>query len=199
MADGSVSKEILKNQGDGPRAVKDPAGTYAADVFSDVLNAPGSKFQLRLVESGLFENLVGNYYTQNQAGPITISGEGQPEKLNEALVAPDDELGKVVEPAYITTRELEDTKQHRIVDAMFQLERASGFAQQLGFWWAVTGLDYFYGYVDTMAKQSPEDLRRYATTYIIGRPRVVGAVLPAEARAAIKLTTADLLQRRIRP
>ncbi len=179
--------------------MKDPAATYAADVFSDVLNAPGSKFQLRLVESGLFENLVVNYYTQNQVGPITISGEVQPEKLKEALVALDDELRKVVEPGYITTRELEDTKQHRIVDAMFQLERASGFAQQLGFWWAVTGLDYFYGYVDTMAKQSPEDLRRYATTYIIGRPRVVGAVLPAEARAAIKLTTADLLQRRIRP
>src|SRR5258708_39776500 len=107
MADGSVSKEILKNQGDGPRAVKDPAATYAADVFSDVLNAPGSKFQLRLVESGLFENLVVNYYTQNQVGPITISGEMQPKKLKKALVALDNELRKVVKPGYITTRELE--------------------------------------------------------------------------------------------
>ena len=65
--------------------------------------------------------------------------------------------------------------------------------------WAVTGLDYFYGYVDTMARQSPEDLRRYAATYITGKPRVVSAVLPADAHAAIRLTTADLLAKRIRP
>jgi zinc protease len=82
---------------------------------------------------------------------------------------------------------------------MFNLERSSGFAGQLAFWWAVTGMDYFYGYVDTMAKQSPEDLRRYASTYIIGKPRVVGVILPAEAHAALKLTPADLLVRKVRP
>jgi zinc protease len=199
IVDAPISTAFLQIQWDGPSATKDPAATYAADVFSDVLNAPGSKFQLRLVESGLFENMVVNYFTQNQVGPITISGEVRPEKLKEALAAVDDELRKVVEPGYITTRELEDTKQHRIVDAMFQLERSSGFATQLGFWWAVTGLDYFYGYVDTMAKQSPDDLRRYATMYIIGKPRVVSAVLPAEVHAALRLTPADLLARKIRP
>jgi zinc protease len=123
----------------------------------------------------------------------------KPEKLKEALAALDDELKKVVEPGYITPRELEDTKQHRIVDAMFQLERASGFANQLSFWWAVTGLEYFYGYVDTMARQSPDDLRRYATTYILGKPRVVSVLIPPEAQAAIRLTPADLLVRRVRP
>lgn len=199
IADAPIGTALLQVQWDGPSAMKDPASTYAADVFSDVLNAPGSKFQLHLVESGLFESLGVNYYTQNNVGPITISGEVRPEKLKAALAALDDELAKVVEPGYITTRELEDTKQHRIVDAMFQLERSSGFATQLGFWWAVTGLDYFYGYVDTMAKQSPEDLRRYAMTYIIGKPRVVGAVLPAEAHAALRLKPADLLVRRVRP
>jgi zinc protease len=199
IIDAPIGTAILQLQWDGPSATKDVAATYAADVFSDVLNAPGSKFQTRLVESGLFENLGVNYYTLNQVGPITIEGQVRPEKLKEALAALDDELKKVVEPGYITTRELEDTKQHRIVDAMFQLERSSGFANQLAFWWAVTGMDYFYGYVDSMAKQSPEDLRRYATTYILGKPRVVSALLPAEAHAALHLTPADLLVRRVRP
>ena len=54
-------------------------------------------------------------------------------------------------------------------------------------------------YADTMARQSPEDLRRYATSYILGKPRVVAVILPAEARAALKLTPADLLARRVRP
>ena len=199
IADAPIGTAVLQMQWDGPSATKDPAATYAADVFSDVLNAPGSKFQTRLVESGLFESLVVNYYTLNQVGPITISGQVRPERLKEAIAALDDELRKVVEAGYITPRELADTKQHRIVDAMFNLERSSGFAHQLAFWWAVTGLDYFYGYVDTMAKQSPEDLRRYATTYILGKPRVVGVVLPAEAHGALRLTPLDLLARRIRP
>jgi len=76
-----------------------------------------------------------------------------------------------------------------------QLERASGYAHQLGFWWAVTGLDYYYGYVDTMAKQTPADLRSYADKYIIGKPRVVGVLLSPEARRALKLSETDLLER----
>jgi zinc protease len=199
ILEAPIGMAVIQLQWSGPSASKDPAATYAADVFSDVLNSPNSKFQQRLVDSGLFEAIGVNYYTLNQVGPITIQGSVRPERLREGLAALDDELRKVIEPGYITPRELADTKQHRIVDAMFNLEKASGFAGQLSFWWAVTGLDYFYGYTETMAKQTPEDLRRYATTYILGKPRVAAVVLPAEARAALKLTSADLLVRRIRP
>jgi zinc protease len=199
ITEAPIGTAVIQFQWDGPSASKDPAATYAADVFSDVLNSPNSKFQQRLVDSGLFESIGVNYYTLNQVGPITIQGEVRPEKLRQAIAALDEELRKVVEPGYVTPDELESTKQHRIVDAMFQLEKASGFAGQLSFWWAVTGMDYFYGYVDTMAHQSPEDLRRYATTYILGKPRVAAVILPAEARAALKLTPADLLARRVRP
>jgi zinc protease len=199
ITEAPIGTAIIQLQWDGPSASKDPAATYAADVFSDVLNSPNSKFQQRLVDSGLFESIGVNYYTLNQVGPITIQGEVRPEKLKQALAALDDELQKSIEPGYITPRELADTKQHRIADAMFNMERASEFGKQLAFWWAVTGMDYFYGYAETMAKQSPEDLRRYATTYILGKPRVVAVVLPAEARAALKLTAADLLVRRVRP
>jgi zinc protease len=199
ITEAPIGTALIQIQWDGPSASRDPAATYAADVFSDVLNSPNSKFQQRLVDGGLFETLGVNYYTLNQVGPITISGEVRPEKLKEALAALDDELRKVVEPGYVTPRELEDVKQHRIADAMFNMERASEFSRQLTFWWAVTGLDYFYGYADTMARQGPDDLRRYATTYILGKSRVVAVVLPAEARAALKLTPADLLVRRVRP
>jgi zinc protease len=199
ILDAPIGTAIIQLQWDGPSASKDPAATYAADVLSDVLNSPNSKFQQRLVDGGLFESLGVNYYTQNQVGPITIQGEVKPEKLRQALAALDDELRKVIEPGYITPRELEDTKQHRIADAMFNMERASEFGKQLAFWWAVTGMDYFYGYTETMAHQGPEDLRRYVTTYILGKPRVAAVILPAEAREAIKLTPADLLVRRVRP
>ena len=73
------------------------------------------------------------------------------------------------------------------------LERASGFAQQLGFWWAVTGLDYFLGYVETMARQTPADLQRYANRYIVGKPHVTGVMLSPDARRALNLTPSQLL------
>ena len=194
-----VGTVIVMLRWQGPSAVKDAAATYAADVFSDVLNQSGSRFQRRLVDSGLFQSVGVNYLTLNQVGPISIVGETSPEKLREAVGALDDELSKVLEPNYFSSEELQFTKQHRIVDAMFQLERASGFAHQLGFWWAVTGLDYFYGYADMMAHQTPEDLRRYARGYIIGKPHVVGVLLAPQVRQRLGLTVTELAAPRGQP
>ena len=188
-----VNSVLLTLQWHGPGAHTDVPATYAADVFSDVLNQPGSRFQRKLVDSGLWQSLGVHYYTLNQVGPITISGEVAPDKLREALAALDKELAEVVKPGYITADALDGVKRKRIVGTMESLERASGFAHQIGFWWAVTGLDYFFGYVDTMGKQTSEDLRRYATRYIVGRPRVTGVLLSPDTRRALKLTESELI------
>lgn len=188
-----INTVILQLKWDGPSAVEDPASTYAADVFSDVLNQPGSKFQRRLVDSRLFESVGVNYYTLNHVGPITIEAATTPDKLLAGLAALNDELSKVVQPGYITASDLQGIKQKRIVDTMLNLERSSGFAHQIGFWWAVTGLDYFFGYVDTMARQTPTDLVHYATKYIVGKPHVTAVLLSPDARASTHLTPASLL------
>jgi zinc protease len=187
-----VNSVLVLLQWQGPGAHADPAATYAADVFSDVLNQPGSRFMHALVDSGLWQSLLVNYYTLNEVGPITISGEVAPDKLRAAIAALDRELGDVVKPGYITADVVNGVKQQRIVGTMESLERASGFAHELGFWWAVTGMNYFFGYNDTMAKQTPDDLRRYATRYIVGHPRVTGVLLSPDARKAINLTEAEL-------
>jgi zinc protease len=187
-----VSTVIAVIQWDGPGAHADPPATYAADVFSDVLNQPGSRFQRKLVDSGLWQSMIVNYYTLNQIGPITISGEVAPDKLRAALAALDRELTDVVKPGYITKDAVDGVKRTRMVGSIESLERASGFAHQLGFWWAVTGLDYFFGYVDTMARQTPDDLRSYASRYIVGKPHVTGVLLSPETRRALKLTEAEL-------
>jgi zinc protease len=187
-----VNAVLVILQWQGPGAHADPAATYAADVFSDVLNQPGSRFQRKLVDSGLWQSLGVNYYTLNQVGPITISGEVAPDKLRAAVAALDRELTEVVKPGYITVDAVDGVKQKRIVDTMESLERSSGFAHQLGFWWAVTGMNYFFGYNDTMAKQTPDDLRRYATRYILGKPRVTGVLLSPETRRSLKLTESEL-------
>ncbi|HEY4217785.1 MAG TPA: pitrilysin family protein [Gemmatimonadaceae bacterium] len=194
-----IGSAMLMLQWQGPSAKSDPASTYAADVLSDVLNEPGSRFQRRLVDSGLFQSIVVNYYTLNHVGPITIEGETSPEHALEALAALREEIQKLNDPGYFSTDELNAVKEHRIVGTELGLERASGFAQQLGFWWAVTGLDYFFGYADTMAKQTPADLQSYAAKYIIGKPHVTGALMSADARRALNLTPSMLLNAGARP
>jgi len=194
-----IGTVIVMQQWQGPSATQDPAATYAADVFSDILNQPGSRFQRRLVDSGLFHSISIGYYTLNHVGPITIEGETSPDHLRQALAALRDELQKVNDPDYFSTDALNASKRTRIVGTQLGLERASGFAQQLGFWWAVTGLDYFFGYVDTMAKQTPSDLQAYANKYIVGKPHVTGVLIAPEARRTLNLTAASLLDMGVRP
>lgn len=194
-----IGTVVVMRQWHGPSARGDVEGTYAADVFSDVLNQSGSRFRRRLVDSGLWQSIHVNYYTLNHTGPITILGETTPEKLREALAALDAELLLVTQPGYITADELEPVKRQRVSGTMFGLERPSGFAHQLGFWWSVTGLDYFLGYVDAMARQRVADLQAYARRYIVGKPSVTAVLLSPETRRALALTEADLVRRGATP
>jgi zinc protease len=78
VSEAPVSAVTAFVQWQGPSVRRDRAATYAADVFSDALNTPGSRFQRRLVDSGLWQTLLVNYYTLDQVGPITVSGQAAP-------------------------------------------------------------------------------------------------------------------------
>ncbi|MGI9078344.1 MAG: M16 family metallopeptidase [Gemmatimonadaceae bacterium] len=188
-----IGAAVILMQWQGPSVRRDPAATYAADVFSDVLNGSTSRLQRRLVDGGLFQSVGVNYYTLDHTGPITISGQTTPERLREALAAMHAEVEKLANPGYFTTAELEPVKRQRAVGTTMGLERASGFAHQLGFWWSVAGLDYYMGYADSMATQDVTDLRSYARKYIVGKPRVVGVLIAPESRRLLGLTAGELV------
>lgn len=195
VVEADVGAVTVFLQWQGPSVGKDPKATYAADVFSDVLNDPGSNFQQRLVDSGLWQSMGVNYYTLNNVGPITISGQTSPENLRKALKALQDEIAKFDNPGYFDPGELENVKAHRAVSSAFDRERSSGFAHTLGFWWTVADLEYYMGYVDNMAKQTVTDLRSYATKYIVGKPRITGVLIDPASRRQLGLTTQELATR----
>jgi len=193
VVEASVGAVTVQVQWQGPSVGQDPKSTYAADVFSDVMNDPGSQFQQRLVDSGLWQAVGVNYYTLNHTGPITISGQTSPEHLRQALAALYGEVAKFDTPGYFTSDELEAVKAHRAVTSAFDRERASGFAHTLGFWWSVASLEYYMGYVDYMAQQTIGDLRAYARRYILGKPHITGVLIAPDARQSLKLAPADLV------
>ena len=186
-------------QWQGPSVGKDPASTYAADVFSDALNTPGSTFQKNLVDTGLWQGVGVNYYTLNQTGPISVSGQTTPDKLRPALAALERELARFTDPTYVTPRELEAVKAQRMTSSAFGIEKASEIAHTIGFWWSVANLDYFMGYTDQMAQQRITDLMRYTTTYIKGKPRVTSILMSPTARKSLGLTEQELITPATRP
>jgi zinc protease len=193
IVEAPVGAVTVQVQWQGPSVGEDPKSTYAADVFSDVLNDPQSQFQQRLVDSGLWQAVGVNYYTLNHTGPITISGQTSPEQLKEALAALYGEIAKFDSPGYFSADELEAVKAHRAVTSAFDRERASGFAHTLGFWWSVASLEYYMGYVDYMAQQTINDLRAYARRYILGKPHIAGVLIAPDARQSLKLAPDDLV------
>lgn len=188
---GSVTVLI---QWHGPSVTKDPHATFVADVFSDYLNLPGSDFQRRLVDTGLWQGVLVNYYTLDHVGPITVSGQTSPEKLRDALPAMLRELKRTGDPGYFTAAKLEEVKAHRATDSAFGRERTEGFSHALGFWWSVAGLEYYLNYLDEMARQTPSDLVDYARKYIIGKPHVTGVLLSSALRQRMGLSSADLIR-----
>jgi len=176
----------------GPSVGADPAATFTADVFSDYLNLDGSEFTTRLVDSGLWQGVLVNYYTLNQVGPITVSGQTTPDKLREAIPALMRELQRVGRPGYFTADKLQEVTARRRTDSAFGRERTSGFARTIGFWWSVAGLEYYLDYNDEMANQTADDLVKYARTYIVGKPHVTGVMLDAATRATLGLSAEEL-------
>ncbi|NCW45429.1 MAG: insulinase family protein, partial [Gemmatimonadaceae bacterium] len=163
----SISEEPINAvavllQWQGPSVGKDPGATFAADVFSDVLNTPGSTFQRNLVDSGLWLGVVVNYYTLNQVGPISISGQTTPDKFRAAMAALEREIARFTDPTYVSVRELEAVKAQRTVSSAFGIEKASEIAHTIGFWWSVSGFDYYLKYIDEMAARGVADLQQYA-------------------------------------
>lgn len=177
----------------GPSIGKDDASTYAADVFSYILQQPDHRFQRNLVDSGLASAASINYYTQRNVGPITIFLITTPEKAKAALAATYAEVAQFGSPGYFTNEELENSKTILEASDLFDREKSSEYAHTLGFWWSSTGIEYFRGYQKNLRAVSRADINRYVSTYITGKHRVGIAMLSPEAKSKAALGEADLI------
>lgn len=167
----------------GPSVTKDPKATYAADVLSYILTQRSSRFQKRLVESGLCNFAGINYYTLDHTGPITVQAQTSPDKYQEAEKAIFEEIQKLTDPDYYSDEQVENAKRQLEINEMYSQERPSAFVHTVGFWWAVTGsLDYYLNYIENLRKISREDLNAYVKKYIQNAPYVKGVLLSPDVK-----------------
>ncbi len=177
----------------GPSIGKDDASTYAADVFSYILQQPNSRFQRNLIDSGLAVAADFSYYTQRNVGPIRVTLVTSPEKSKAALAALYKEIAQVNDPNYFTDEELANAKNLLEAENLFRREKLSDYTHELGFWWSSTGIDYYRGYYKNLKAISRDDIKRYISTYVQGKPHVGVALVSAADQQKAKLTEQDLI------
>jgi zinc protease len=194
-----VGSVTLTMRWQGPSVGKDPASTYAADVLSNVLANPSSRFQKRLVDSGFAFNASIGYYTLNHTGPITVFAQTSPDKLLPLERAVLQEIGRMADSTYITQQELAAAQTQLGIQALYEREVPSDWAHTVGFWWSVAGLDYYRTYVPNMQKMTRSDLARYIRTYLQGKPFVAGVLINPDARQKLGLVPEMLLPKEVTP
>jgi len=194
-----VNSVTLRLSWQGPSVRRDPTSTYAADLFSTILNTETSRFHRRLVESGLAFGVGISYYTLDHAGPIQISAQTTPDKVLALQRAILEEVAHFADSDYVSQAQLDAAHNQVMVEGIIEREQPSSFASLLGFWWSVAGLDYYLTYRPRMQAVTRADLAAYTRRYLVGQPRVTGVLISPEARARINLTTAALLGRETTP
>ncbi len=183
----------------GPSVTKDPASTYAADVLSQILNKRTSGFTRRLVDSGITFAAEIGYYTLAHTGPISITVQTSPDKVQEARRAVLDEMRRMADSNYVSQQELADAQKELGIQALYEREESTSWAHTVGFWWATGGLDYYRNYIPNMQKITRADLAAYARKYITGKPYILGVMMSADALKKTGLTAEALLPKEIVP
>lgn len=184
VLEGPVEHITFEIAWQGPSVRGDAAATYAADALGSVVNDEESRFQKNLVDAGYFQTASLGYSTLDHTGPIMFRGTTTMPQLASALTSLEAELRQMGSPDYFTVEELEGAKKRRAVSTVLQLEQGAGLAHSLGFWWAVSGLDYYFGYVDNLSTRTPADLSAFVNKYMAKKP-FVAAILTTPADGAL--------------
>ncbi len=161
----------------GPDTRNDLKSTYAADVFSYILQQASSKLQKDLVETGLAYQVNVSYQTCKFTGPINIILVPNPAKISEAYKVLWENISQWSNPDYFTDEQLETAKNLLAIQDAYQKESTSNFVHTVTYWWASASIDYYTNYVENLKKITREDIVRYVNTYIKGKPHVNGLLV----------------------
>jgi zinc protease len=156
--------------------------SYVADLVSAAYAERSSKFQKALVDSGACLSVNLSYFTQVSTGPIGLSFQATPDKVDDCVKAIVAELPKMRAPDYLSDEERQNAAHSLEVAEVEEREKPSKLADAITFWWACAGLDYYLGYVDHLYAVTPAQIARYFDDYVIGKPYVFGVLVSPEMK-----------------
>jgi zinc protease len=169
----------------GPDTRNDIQATYAADVFSYIINENSSKLNKALVQSGLATQVNIGYLTLSHVGPIVLNIVPNPGKIKECLEEVKKQLTLWDKDDYLTDEQIETAKLKLEVKKAREEEVTTDFVHVLSFWWSAASLDYFLGYHDNLHKVSRADMQAYVRKYIKDKPYCAGLLINPELKEKV--------------
>ena len=170
----------------GPDTRNDIKSTYAADVFSYILQQKNSKLYSELVETGLAYQVNVGYQTAKYVGPIQIIMVPSPRKIEEAYNVLMKNIDQWDSDDYYTDEQLQTAKDLLSVSEAYNMEKPSQFIHTVTYWWCSATIPYYTNYIDNLQKVSREDIKEYVRKYVKGRPYVAGVMLRNGMRKSMK-------------
>jgi zinc protease len=173
----------------GPDTRNDVAATYAADVFSTILQQNASKFNKALVDSGLALQVNIGYQTQKYVGPIQVIVVPNPSKVKECVAAINQQLAMLDADDYFTDEQLATAKRLLEINNIKEAEATSSFVHTVSFWWCSASFDYFSNYLDNVNKVTKADIQNYVRKYMKDKPYCAGMLINPGMKAKINPET----------
>lgn len=179
----------------GPRAALQPKDSFAVDVLISLLQQRSGKFYKKYIDSGLALAAGLSYHTQSQAGELGIFAQATADNAKKVRTMLGQEAKEWAKKGYFSQQQLEDVRRSLAVSHQFELNKTTEFVKSLGFWWAVTGLDYYAHYLENLQKITLEDIQKFAQTYFVNQHYVeTDFMTPEDAKKiGMKDNTAALI------
>ncbi|KAA8483684.1 insulinase family protein [Arcticibacter tournemirensis] len=161
----------------GPDTRTDIPATYAADVFSFIINQNSSKFSQALVSTGLAYQISIGYLTQKHTGPISVFVVPNPAKAEECIAEVKKQVALWDSADYLTDEQIETAKRQLEIRQVKEQEITTNYVHTVSFWWASASIDYLTTYIDNLRKVSKKDLQQYVRKYIKDKPYCAGMLI----------------------
>ncbi len=162
----------------GPDTAIDTASTYAADLWTQMINNPQGRFKTALEQAvpelyGGSRHISAGYYTQRNAGStnfsFTINVPDEEELWNIIIrlrAAVLQEINAMHSAEYFTPAELDSARREIENNEIIARDIPARYIHNLSFWWASTSTDYYTGYVDKIRTTTPQDVCAYVKRYL---------------------------------
>ncbi|MBC8047104.1 MAG: insulinase family protein [Fimbriimonadaceae bacterium] len=173
----------------GPDTRGDLQSTYAADVFSFIMQQASCKLQRELVETGLAYQVGVSYQTEKHTGPVQIVLVPNPMKMQEAYDVLWKNINEWSNPDYYTDEQMQTAKNLLAIQDSYGKESTSQYIHLVTYWWASATIDYYTNYIENLQKVTRADITKYINTYVKDKPHVVGLMMPSSMNDMIDVTT----------
>lgn len=181
---------------EGPRARSQKDDSYAADVMIHLLGHRSGKFYKKFIDSGLTFGARLGYYTQSQAGLISLDAYTKPEQAKKVEEMLRNEVKLWLQDGYFTQEQLEDVRRNLSINYLRETNQISEFTKSLAFWWSVTGLNYYGNYIDSLKKVSLKDIQTFVKRWLADKSYISSILVsPSDAKkAGLKDTSHELVK-----